>query len=281
MPEYLAPGVYVEEVSFRAKSIEGVSTSTAGFVGPTRYGPTEGEPELLTSFADFERIYGGIDRLKFDNESDETENYIAHAVRAFFDNGGSRLYVSRVYSPAGAQPFSGHSSLPNGSPADITLRARFPGEAGDMRIIFAVKPSGNLLTGTVPNQVVRGVHEHDVVYIHTVADGGGTDIEGFYDVEGEGAAVRFSIQTRTTVNLSSLQPNQYTIHLVRLTVRVRKPGRFADEQVWTDLSLHPAHRSAVQSLFTHVPNTRNQYLTIPFAIESRPELWRRIRRCIC
>ena len=36
MPEYLAPGVYVEETTFRQKSIEGVSTSTAGFVGPTR-----------------------------------------------------------------------------------------------------------------------------------------------------------------------------------------------------------------------------------------------------
>ena len=58
MPEYLAPGVYVEEVSFRSKSIEGVSTTTTGFVGPTRYGPTDDEPEILTSLADFERIYG-------------------------------------------------------------------------------------------------------------------------------------------------------------------------------------------------------------------------------
>jgi phage tail sheath protein FI len=33
MPEYLAPGVYVEEVSFRSKSIEGVATSTTGFAG--------------------------------------------------------------------------------------------------------------------------------------------------------------------------------------------------------------------------------------------------------
>ena len=37
MPEYLAPGVYVEEVSFRSKSIEGVPTSTTGFAGMTRY----------------------------------------------------------------------------------------------------------------------------------------------------------------------------------------------------------------------------------------------------
>ncbi len=73
MPEYLAPGVFVEETSFRAKSIEGVSTSTTGFVGPTRKGPVneptvpgaetlggvrEYTPELLTSFGDFVRIYG-------------------------------------------------------------------------------------------------------------------------------------------------------------------------------------------------------------------------------
>ena len=68
MPEYLTPGVYVEETSFRSKSIEGVSTSTAAFVGPTRTGPVAAEdqtPELLTSFADFERIYGGFGDLTF------------------------------------------------------------------------------------------------------------------------------------------------------------------------------------------------------------------------
>jgi hypothetical protein len=32
VPEYLAPGVYVEEVSYRSKSIPGVSTSTTGFL---------------------------------------------------------------------------------------------------------------------------------------------------------------------------------------------------------------------------------------------------------
>jgi phage tail sheath protein FI len=65
MPEYLAPGVYIEETSFRSKSIEGVSTSTAGFVGPARFGPISGEAELLTSFADFQRIYGGLEDLVF------------------------------------------------------------------------------------------------------------------------------------------------------------------------------------------------------------------------
>lgn len=96
MPEYLAPGVYIEETSFRSKSIEGVGTSTTGFVGATRYGPVAGEPELMTSFSQFARIYGGLDPLVYDRS---IPNYLAHAVRGFFDNGGSRLYVVRAYTP--------------------------------------------------------------------------------------------------------------------------------------------------------------------------------------
>src|SRR5688572_8690447 len=99
MPEYLAPGVYVEETSFRAKSIEGVSTSTTGFVGPTRKGPVGGTPELITSFGDFERIYGGAEPLLFGGS--RVTNFLAHSVRAYFDNGGSRLYVSRAFTEAG------------------------------------------------------------------------------------------------------------------------------------------------------------------------------------
>src|SRR5213078_410436 len=96
MPEYLAPGVYVEETSFRSKSIEGVGTSTTAFAGPTRKGPVGGTPEILTSFGDFERIYGGQDNIALPDPI----NYMAHGVFAFFDNGGSRMYVSRVFLPA-------------------------------------------------------------------------------------------------------------------------------------------------------------------------------------
>ncbi|HEY6000570.1 MAG TPA: phage tail sheath subtilisin-like domain-containing protein [bacterium] len=98
MPEYLAPGVFVEEVSFRAKSIEGVSTTTTGFVGPTRYGPTHLEPEVVTSLVAFERVYGRPDPLNF-SDLGRLHNYMWHAVRAFFEEGGKRLYVSRVFRP--------------------------------------------------------------------------------------------------------------------------------------------------------------------------------------
>src|SRR3712207_2575151 len=103
MPEYLAPGVYVEEVSFRAKSVEGVSTTTTGFVGPTRFGPIDLEPEVLTSLAEFERVYG--DRQKLNFRGTVLHNYMWHAARAFFEEGGKRLYVARVFSPlAGTYP---------------------------------------------------------------------------------------------------------------------------------------------------------------------------------
>src|SRR5712692_2228790 len=97
MPEYLAPGVYVEEVSFRADSIGGLSTSIAGFIGSTLFGPVFGVPELLTSYSDFENIYGGLDEIHFE-DAGETINYMAQAVRAFFENGGQQLYVARAFS---------------------------------------------------------------------------------------------------------------------------------------------------------------------------------------
>jgi phage tail sheath protein FI len=126
MPEYLAPSVYVEETSFRARSLEGVSTSTTAFAGPTRKGPVPAGanaagigPELLTSFGDFERVFGGAEDLAF---ARPTRNFLAHAVSNYFDNGGSRLYVTRVVAAAAtAQVVLG----------DITVQARAPGAAGN------------------------------------------------------------------------------------------------------------------------------------------------------
>lgn len=158
MPEYLAPGVYVEEVSFRSKSIEGVPTSTTGFAGMTRYGPVQytggpktSEPRLITSFTEFERVYGGLEPLSIDRK--ERLCFVAHAARAFFDNGGKRLYVSRVFTPDPAAP-----TLPGLPPGDPALgvasgniiptvaawRARWPGQAGNVLVETRVVRSGNI-----------------------------------------------------------------------------------------------------------------------------------------
>ena len=57
MPEYLSPGVYIEEIEIGPRPIEGVGTSTAGFLGETLRGPLE--PRLVTGFEQFKRLYGG------------------------------------------------------------------------------------------------------------------------------------------------------------------------------------------------------------------------------
>ncbi|HXH95476.1 MAG TPA: phage tail sheath C-terminal domain-containing protein [Thermoanaerobaculia bacterium] len=93
MAEYLAPGVYVEEVDSGIKTIEGVSTSIAGFAGVTARGPVKGLPKLVTSFSEFERNFGGY----FDfGAAFAGHNYLPYAVNGFFANGGRQLYISRV-----------------------------------------------------------------------------------------------------------------------------------------------------------------------------------------
>ena len=55
MAEYLSPGVYVEEFESGLRPMEGVGTSTAGFIGMAEKGKVIGTPEFVTSFADFNR----------------------------------------------------------------------------------------------------------------------------------------------------------------------------------------------------------------------------------
>ncbi len=269
MAEYLAPGVYVEEVSFRPKTIEGLSTSVAGFIGPTRYGPTEGPPELLTGFADFERIYGGLDPLEF--KGAPVENYLAHGVRAFFDNGGTKLYVTRVYQATdfaadSPDPDTGKANLTlplQGSPAGIVLRARFPGHCGEQRVVFGVRTSPNLLSETR----VSGVREHDVVYVR---DAGATSpsLEGLYDVARQGDDLVLDDGTGPPLGFDDLNASNQRVYRITLSVRVKRPGRFENELIWPDLSPCPRHPAGLVATFTRNPPGRQDYLTVPFAIET-------------
>jgi phage tail sheath protein FI len=107
MPEYLSPGVYVEEIDAGPKPIEGVSTSTSGAVGVTAFGPTSGKPELVTSFAEFLRKFGGflpepdtatVNKWALNPTEGGRWWYFPLSVKGFFDNGGQRLYIKRVFS---------------------------------------------------------------------------------------------------------------------------------------------------------------------------------------
>jgi hypothetical protein len=90
MPEYLAPGVYVEEAPSSANPIQGVATSVTAFVDHFSAGPV-GQPVMITSFGDFVRSFGG---LAADSES-------SFGIEQFFLNGGHVAWVVR------AEPASG------------------------------------------------------------------------------------------------------------------------------------------------------------------------------
>ncbi len=129
MAEYLSPGVYVEELESGSKPMEGVSTSTVGFIGLAEKGPAEGIPQLVTSPADFRRMYGGY---LSENEFGEYR-FLAYAVDQFFLNGGSRAFIVRV-APSDAQCAKGSSKV-------LDISAKNAGAWGDEITILAAPAS--------------------------------------------------------------------------------------------------------------------------------------------
>lgn len=92
MAEYLSPGVYVEEIDSGMKPMEGVSTSTAGFVGMTERGKLCGTPEFIGSYMEFRNKFGGY----LPKATYGERRYLPMAVEQFFANGGSRCFVMRI-----------------------------------------------------------------------------------------------------------------------------------------------------------------------------------------
>lgn len=142
MPEYKAPGVYVEEVERGPKTIEGVSTSVAGFVGVAERGPLE--PELVTSFADYQRLYGGYETDN-DWEGKGANTNLPYAINGYFTNGGSRAYVTRVVPTKWideSSDITAETTLGDGSNDVMTVTAIGPGFWG-ARVVVAVEDASS------------------------------------------------------------------------------------------------------------------------------------------
>lgn len=137
MAEYLSPGVYVEEFDSGAVPMAAVSTSIAGFIGVTEKGPHKGAPVLITSYANFRRIFGG--NLS-ENEFGEYR-YLSYAVNQFFTNGGSKCYIKRVV-PENAT-FAHNAE--DDTTAPLVIYARNPGIWGN-KITLTITPSSKAKT---------------------------------------------------------------------------------------------------------------------------------------
>jgi hypothetical protein len=262
MPEYLSPGVYVEEVSFRSKSIEGVPTSTTGMAGMTLYGPVRHSyldgaaiagpkttaPRLITSFREFERVYGGLAPLAVGPRNAEVERlpYLAYAARAFFANGGKRLYVARVYAQHTEADADGVARLDvplADGPGGATWRARWPGRAGNVRVVVEVQRSRDLAYIKGAAVQARRVYDGAVVAVlPAVADTpppAGVDAPDLDDlrvvrVDADGA------QTFHDRTGAAMPVNDMTIQLLELRVRVDAGRERQDE--YGDLSTEPTRQ---------------------------------------
>src|SRR2546423_3852995 len=100
MPNYLTPGVYVEEVEAGSRPIEGVGTATAAFVGLAEKGPVN-SPTLVTNWSQFSQAFGGF----------LEGSYLAHSVYGYFLNGGGSAYILPL-GPHGPAP-PGPAGLPS------------------------------------------------------------------------------------------------------------------------------------------------------------------------
>lgn len=128
MPEYLSPGVYIEEVNKGPSPIEGVGTAVAAFVGFAPSGPAN-TPMLITNWSQFVQTFGKLEAGGKLNPH-LPGAFLSHAVYGYFTNGGGRCYVTRVVGSSAA------SAAPP-APAQI------PSKASKAIPAFTVQAKGN------------------------------------------------------------------------------------------------------------------------------------------
>jgi len=105
MPNYLSPGVYVEEVQAASRPIEGAGTAVAAFVGLAQRGPAN-TPVMVTNWSQFVASFGDF----------MEGSYLAHSVYGFFLNGGTTAYIVRIGAEGAGSP-SARLELPSSTDA--------------------------------------------------------------------------------------------------------------------------------------------------------------------
>ncbi|MBP3196359.1 MAG: phage tail sheath subtilisin-like domain-containing protein [Butyrivibrio sp.] len=220
MAEYLSPGVYVEEYDNSPRSIEGVGTSTAGFIGLAEKGPVEGAPVLVTDMRSFKQQFGG-----FLSEFAYGEyRFLANSVEQFFDNGGTRCFVMRV-APSDAKKATAKKGI-------LGIEATSPGTWGNkIQIMLATNKKRKM-------QIVK---KTDAGFV-------AKSVDGFREgdlVEFEGTYTRIKTIFDNTVNFEDDLPDTVVdteiipkslIYLVTIDVSIRYGD---DVENYAELSLNP------------------------------------------
>lgn len=235
MPEYLSPGVYVEEVSSGIKPIEGVGTSTGAFIGIAEKGPIGGvnyggndgvgRPVLITNFGEFQRNFGGFISGEF----------LAYAVQQFFGEGGTRCYVLRTAhftTNAAGQTVTdavrATINLQNATPTNVlTVNALNEGEWGN-RISVEVSVNGRVRT-TIPAAVAAAAAGTATSAVFASVQGIEPGASLYLRSGGTAARVQvISVVAATnTVTFLALEPANLPAFAAGATVATTIPGKAA------------------------------------------------------
>ena len=156
------PGVYLQEIPSGNRTVTGVATSIAAFVGTAPRGSVD-DPVPISGFGDFERAFGGLTRT----------SGLGYAVRDYFLNGGSDALVVRVvHHKDPAKDAKDVGAVPARLTVDgLTLEASGPGAWGN-----ALHAKVEYLTATVAADVAAGQGvSPNALFILTVSEGMGAD----------------------------------------------------------------------------------------------------------
>src|SRR3982751_5016423 len=148
MPEYLQPGVYVEEIQSGPHPIEGVNTSTAGFIGQTERGPTR--PIEITSWQEYSSWFG--DYIDDDSSDGSAAVFLPYAVQAFFNNGGQWLFIARVVGTGSTKAIATTGSL--------IIEAIGEGDWGN-KVLVGVKPASQTDSDTKDQFRIQVAYHRD------------------------------------------------------------------------------------------------------------------------
>jgi Bacteriophage tail sheath protein len=139
MPEYLSPGVYIEEVNKGTRPIEGVGTAMAAFVGFAPAGPAN-TPVLVTNWSQYVDTFGAGDGNGGRREPHLKDAYLSHAVYGYFNNGGGRCYVVRVTADGVTTTADGARASVGSGAQKPTLQ--LPARTADALPSLSVSPKG-------------------------------------------------------------------------------------------------------------------------------------------
>lgn len=186
MPTYTAPGVYVEEVTSSQKSLSAAPTAIAAFVGFTEKAPLDDPndpqglaPRLVTSWSQFESLYGGF-----------IEGAVLPlSVYGYFANGGSIAYIVRV---------------PNTAPAGEPAKAALPAadrSLGQPLQIESVEPDADISVTVSTDDAGADAPEGPSTFTLTVFDAG-EPVESFPGLTFDSVATAVKTSTKIKVELA-------------------------------------------------------------------------------